>query len=299
MHFAVIDLGTNTFHLLIVRRSGEHFEEVYRNRVFVNIAEEGISKLGDACYRRAMDAIMNFQSALEEYDDIRVQTFGTAALRTASNGPQFQKEVKDKTGITIQIIDGNREAELISIGTKSIVDTSSGNYLIMDIGGGSVEFILIKNGIDTYVRSFPVGITALYNEYPHHEPLREKDRIEIFQYLNKVLDPLKKELVNLKIDGLIGASGSYEVLEKIISGTLSKHESRSFPVDDVKKQMNIILAQTLEQRLNNKDIPSQRAKLIVTAFLLIEFVFDLSEFNSLIISPYALKEGAIIEMLEI
>lgn len=296
-HYAVIDLGTNTFHLLVVKKTDQLFEEVYRKRVFVNIAEEGISTLGENCYDRGIDTILEFKRILSNYPGIKLQVFGTAALRTATNGPQFQKEIKDKTNITIQIIHGQREAALISKGTKAIVDTSEGNYLIMDIGGGSVEFILIQNGEDIYMHSFPIGITALYNQYPHNEPINEVDIKKINQYLSKVLKPLKQKIQDIDIDGLIGASGSYEVLERILSRKISKNKSSRFPIAQIIEQMNIIISQDLEERLANELIPNQRAKLIVIAFILISHVLKLSQFQSLIISPYALKEGAIMEML--
>lgn len=297
MHYAVIDLGTNTFHLLVVKKDDHLFKEVFRKRVFVNIAEEGISTLGANCYQRGIDTILDFNNTLLSYPDIKLKVFGTAALRTATNGPQFQKEVKDKTNITIEIIDGQREAALISKGTKAVVDTTHGNYLIMDIGGGSVEFILIQNNLDVYVESFPVGITALYNQYPHGEPISEIELIKINQHLDTVLQPLKTQLNELNLDGLIGASGSYEVLEKILSGKVNKDKSSRFPIQRINEQMDIIMSQDLTQRLANKNIPNQRAKLIVTAFALIKYIFSLCEFESLIISPYALKEGAIMEML--
>ena len=297
MHYAVIDLGTNTFHLLVVKKTTQLFEEVYRKRVFVNIAEEGISTLGEACYTRGINTILEFHNSLKDYPDVKLSVFGTAALRTASNGPQFQQEVLDKTNIAIQIIDGKREASLISKGTKAIVDTSDGTYLIMDIGGGSVEFILIQDGEDIYAESFPVGITALYNQFPHTEPISHEDQEIIEQYLSKILQPLKNQLEDQVIEGLIGASGSYEVLEKILSGNIKSHESSKFPIHLIQEQIKIIMAQDLDERLSSDLIPDQRAKLIVTAFVLINYVLSLCQFNALIISPYALKEGAIMEML--
>jgi len=299
MHYAVIDLGTNTFHLLVVKPSGKSFEEVYRKRVFVNIAEEGIETIGEQSYERGIRTLQDFHKVLQEFDNVKVQTFGTSALRTASNGLQFQREVKDKTGITIQIIDGRREAELISKGTKAIVDTVTGNFLIMDIGGGSVEFILIEDNVDIYVQSFPVGITALYNQFPHEEPIKELSLNKIHDHLNSMLHPLKSQLKDRVIDGLIGASGSYEVLEKILTDSISKESSSKFQIEQITTEMDKIIAQNLSQRLANENIPKQRAKLIVIAFVLIKYILNLSKFKSLIISPYALKEGAFIEMLNL
>ena len=298
-HFAVIDLGTNTFHILIVKKSKNLFEEVYRKRVFVNIAEDGITTLGKKCYQRGIDTILDFHKTLQKFNTKALRVFGTAALRTATNGPKFTDEVRKRTGIIINIIEGQREAELISIGTKAIVDMAFGNYLIMDIGGGSVEFILIKDGIDSYVESFPIGITALYNKFPHSEPITSLEVNQISNYLDQILNPLKKQISGLKIDGLVGASGSYEVLEMILSGEINSNVSSRFDINSINFELKKVLKMTFQDRLKHVCIPQQRAKLIVIAFLLMKYVIDSGNFESLVISPFALKEGAIMEMLNL
>lgn len=299
MNYAVIDLGTNTFHILIAKKSGRFIEEVYRKRVFVNIAQDGIETIGIDCYQRGMDTIIEFHESLKNYNVTALKVFGTAALRTATNGPKFQDEVFSKTGIEIEIIDGRREAQLIARGIGSIVDTTIGNYLIMDIGGGSVEFILIKDGNEVYIESYPIGITALYNRFPHGEPISEKEIREISDYLNDKLAPLFLHIKSLDLDALIGASGSYEVLEKIISGSVSKNEAREFPTGVILTEIEKIIKMDLSTRINHPSIPEQRAKLIIMAFLLMRVVLDASKFRSVITSPYALKEGALAELLDL
>ena len=298
-NYAVLDLGTNTFHLLIVQKYKSGWNEIYRNRVFVNIAEEGIRTIGANCYKRGIETIEAFHAKLREFKVEQVKVFGTAALRTASNGPAFQAEVKLKTRISIEIIDGQREAQLIAKGTKAIVNMTVGNYLIMDIGGGSVEFILVQNNQQTYIQSFPVGITALYNQFTHGEPISIEEEVSINNFLSKQLAPLEQKIKHLKIEGLVGASGSYEVLEKILSGEINQTKSNKFEIEDILEQINKITKHDLPTRLQNQNIPDQRAKLIVVAFLLMKFVINLSTVKLMIISPYALKEGALIELMNL
>lgn len=298
-HFAVIDLGTNTFHLLIVKKTENLFEEVYRKRVFVNIAEEGITTLGEKCYLRGINTLLEFHEILQNFKVKALKVFGTAALRTATNGLLFINEIKTRTDITIEIIDGQREAQLISLGTKAIVDMQLGIYLIMDIGGGSVEFILIQDGTDVYTQSFPIGITALYNKFTHSEPITADEINEIGYYLDYILAPLKNQISSLKINGLVGASGSYEVLEKMLSGEINSTASSKFDIELIINEINKVLRMPYVDRLNHTSIPQQRAKLIVIAFLLMKYVVELSKFDSLIISPFALKEGAIMEMIDL
>lgn len=298
-HYAVIDLGTNTFHLLIVKKTSSSWDEVYRKRVFVNIAEHGIETLGEDCYRRGIETIVEFRKALKKFGVAKVKVFGTAALRTATNGATFRSEVKQKTGLVIEIINGQREAMLISKGTKAIVDMSAGNYLIMDIGGGSVEFILIQDLEEIYIESFPVGITNLYNQLPHGEPISEDEIAKMHEYLHKQLKPLTNRIEKISIKGLIGASGSYEVLEKILTGSIAKNKASQFDIADVITHIDNIIKMDISERLRNPNIPKQRAKLIVVAVILMKYVLNITSFKSMIISPFAIKEGALLEMINL
>ena len=97
MKKAVIDLGTNTFHLLIVEVNGKTFEEIYRERIYVRLAEGGIETIIPTALQRAEKAMLHFSKKLKEHDCQHTKAIGTAALRTASNGNDFIKTIKEKT----------------------------------------------------------------------------------------------------------------------------------------------------------------------------------------------------------
>ena len=146
MRVAVIDLGTNTFHLLIadIKNKGQ-FETLKRIRKYVYIGEEGVSILGDKPLQRAFETLTHFKQTSTEFEVDEIIAFGTAALRTASNSNDFISKVRDEIGIEIQLISGEKEADLIYLGTKKAIPPTSENFLIMDIGGGSVEFIIAND----------------------------------------------------------------------------------------------------------------------------------------------------------
>ncbi len=141
--YAVIDLGTNTFHLLIAEKQKNHrFKELHRQRFFVKLAEEGIETIGAEPVKRGMQALKVFREIIDELKIKKIKAIGTAALRTASNGQQFLGAVKESFSLKVELIDGGREAELIYKGVVQAVPFQDQNYLLMDIGGGSVEFII-------------------------------------------------------------------------------------------------------------------------------------------------------------
>ncbi|MEN0005954.1 MAG: hypothetical protein AAF798_17520, partial [Bacteroidota bacterium] len=121
--FAVIDLGTNTFHLLITEAlPAGGFSEVYRERKFTQLAEEGIETIGAAALQRGLKALQHFKQQLTAHQVEQVRAFGTAALRTASNGPDFIRQVAEEIGIDIQLISGTEEARLIHLGVLQAVE---------------------------------------------------------------------------------------------------------------------------------------------------------------------------------
>lgn len=297
---ACIDLGTNTFHLLICEADTDKFiKEVFRERQYVILAENGIQKIGEKPLERAKLAIDRFKEIFAEYPPDELRIIGTAALRTASNGSVITEYISDVLHVIPEIIQGDREATLIYKGTRQIVDLRKGWYCIMDIGGGSVEFIIIKDDSIRFMKSFPVGVMVLFNQHHHTDPIVDKEISSIRKFLSEELDELIAFLKTCDNQlTLVGASGSYEVLQNVIEGKIKRHATSTFSVDQFNELLTKILPLNLEERSQFEGIPKQRTKLIVVAFLLIDFVLNQATFDSIIVSPFALKEGLIAEMLE-
>lgn len=298
---ACIDCGTNTFHLLICETSAldRNITEVFRERQYVILAEDGIQEIGEKPIARAKLAIDRFKEVFVEFPPDELKIIGTAALRTASNGSIITDYISKQLNVTPEIINGDREATLIYKGTRQIIDLSSGWFCIMDIGGGSVEFIITENDSIKFMKSFPVGVMVLYNGFHHSDPINKRDMLSLYQFLEKELQELVSFLKTVKGPlNLIGASGSYEVLQNVLEGEIKRESTSTFSSDQFDTLLQEILPLNLEERLRYPGIPEQRTKLIVVAFLLIDFILKQTSFNSIIVSPYALKEGLIAEMLE-
>ena len=163
--FGVIDLGTNTFHLLIAEVDQNSIKEIYRERIFVKLAEKGIHKIGDAAFERATNAIAKFKIILDQHHVDKVRAIGTAGLRTASNSQSFIQLIKNKYNLDIAVISGDEEAHLIHKGVMNAIGSLRTTSLIMDIGGGSVEFIICDNEKIYWAQSFKIGVAVLFNQF--------------------------------------------------------------------------------------------------------------------------------------
>ncbi len=298
--YAVIDLGTNTFHLLIAERGDdEHIREVYRERRFVVLAEEGIEAIGPAPFQRGIDTLRHYKTVLEQYEvpSAQARAFGTAALRTASNGPLFIQQVLDITGIQVRLISGGREAELIHKGVIQAVPPSAKRMLIMDIGGGSVEFIIAGQDGIFWAQSYPIGVALLYKRFHRHEPIRPEESDALRTYLREVLQPLKEALREYPAKTLVGASGTFDVLEQFLSEERAHPLHTILPVSRFDPFHQQLLGMTRDERRALEGIPPERADMIIVALILIEVVLPMAGIQQIITSAYAMKEGMLAEMM--
>ncbi len=298
--YAAIDLGTNTFHLLIASFDDRgNLVEHFRDRQYIHLAEDGIETIGVKAFQRALECVKTFCKYLERYDIRKVNCTGTAALRTASNGPELVAKIKEHTCIDVNIIDGIKEARYIYEGVKlAVPQTRSGNHIIMDIGGGSVEFIIIKNGHFHWSNSFPIGIAVLKRLFHKNDPITENEISSINNFIDEHVQKLYHVVKNLKVHSLIGASGSFEVLSGMKSVGYSDHLSVDIPVEFFTQVYNGLIHSTLQDRLLREDIPNDRAHLIIVAFHLMKHILDKINFQKITVSAYAMKEGILSEMRE-
>jgi exopolyphosphatase / guanosine-5'-triphosphate,3'-diphosphate pyrophosphatase len=289
---AVIDLGTNTFNQIIAEMSADGVLNIlHQDRRYIMLAEDGIENIGERAFQRGLEAMIYFKTIQENWGITKSVAFGTAALRTAKNAPIFAEAVFQKTGLQISIISGDREAKLICKGVRKAYPNMDLPCMIMDIGGGSVEFIICDASKIYWAQSFPIGVAVLKNHFHHQEPIAKQEQIEIANFLNEQLIPLKKALKEFPTQHLIGASGTFDVLEAIYTPNRKFETYNELNINEIHEFTNRILPTTLSDRLADSTIPDSRASMIVVAMLLIEHLIELADIQQVSISGYAMKEG--------
>ncbi len=288
---AAIDIGTNTSHIIIAEiEDGKINSIIYRKKYFTFIAKEGIERISVAAQERLYRAISHFQSEIRSYNCSAVRAVGTEALRLAANGKDILQTISNEYGLDIEIISGEREAELIFKGVKQAFDLTVGKFLIIDIGGGSVEFIECDHGELNSVESIPIGIARLYKTYHKSEPIPDIHVAQIRQHLRQ-----NCEHIFSRLDGKITFIGSAGTFEALIQSTGFTNQKAVLNYKDFNQIYSEWIMLDLAQREQHIAIPVERAMYINVAIILIKFLFDESKVKEIIVSPYALKEGLIIE----
>ena len=307
---ALIDLGTNTFHLLIVEISavpGQKPLVVLRTKAGVRLGEDGISRgiIAPAAYDRALHTLAGFKEEMELHSVTEVRATATSAMRVTKNGPDLVRDIFEQTGIQVNVIAGDREAELICQGVRQAVDLGEETQLIMDIGGGSVEFIIANQTTIFWKQSFEIGAQRLLDQFfPDPSGVFPAAAVEAEQqYLGTALTPLIEAVRQYRPVGIVGASGSFDSLADMQLGQLRPEAElppcTELALESFQSSYRHLLGGNHKQRKALPGILPMRANMLVVAIVLIDFVLDITEITRIRTSAYALKEGLLAEMLAV
>lgn len=302
---AVIDMGTNTFHLLMIAFDSRGFEVIYQEKVPVKIGQGGINQniILPEAEKRGLHTLGHFIQLIKGEGISRIFAFATSAVRNANNGHSFIKKIKEQTGIEVQVIDGDREAELIYKGIRLSGCLNSDNALMMDIGGGSVEFIIGNDLEILWKRSFEIGGQRLLDLFHYHDPILPEEVEKLSNYLSRELTPLIKAIKTYAPQQLVGASGTFDTLTDIYLASKGKKKEKKMirhflPVAGFKAIASDLLLLDKAKRLKIPGMIPMRVDMIVVASCLIRFVTEFVSTKSLICSTFSLKEGAVSEAME-
>lgn len=301
MRAAILDLGTNTFNLLIADVGNGSFSIVHADRQVVKLGEKSINenKIAESAFRRGLAAFQLHAEAILHHKPQVVRVLATSAIREAENGPDFMNEVKRRTGFDIEIISGEEEAELIYFGNREAVTMNEDIHLIMDIGGGSTEFIIANSSIIFWKQSFKLGVARLLEKFKPSNPASAEDIKRIGEYLEKELQPLLLCVQKFKPACLVGSAGAFETVVDMIGKENSSSGKSYFEVDlaDYYRISRKTIASTVQEREKMPGLIPMRRDMIVLSYLLIDFVLERTGLNRLKVSTYSLKEGAIFEIM--
>ncbi|MEQ6166726.1 exopolyphosphatase [Ekhidna sp. MALMAid0563] len=305
MKVAVIDLGTNTFHLLIARVDRNSHEILLRERKAVKIGEKGINKgeITQAAWKRALKALNEFKATIEEHHIDKIFATATSAIRNAGNGQSLVSEIHLQTGIEIEVISGIREAELIHHGASKALDFGSEKNLIMDIGGGSIEFIIADSSRVYWLRSFEVGGQRLVEKFHKSDPITTPEIEELKTFFETELQPLVEACAEHKPTTLVGCSGTFDTLSDIYceqTQTKRNPDDTEYPfgIEAFKDIFNELIEKTREERLAIPGMIEMRVDMIVVACILVDFIIEKLHLENIRISAYALKEGILYDVLD-
>ena len=304
---AIIDLGTNTFHLLIVERNGEDATTCFHESRPARIGLGGINKriLTEEAIQRALTVLKFFREQLDLHNVPLENTFafGTSAIRNAENQELFCETVMLETKIPITVIDGDKEANYIYKGVRRGAKLGVSPCLIMDIGGGSVEFIIGNDSQIFWKQSFEIGGQRLMEKFMRNDPLTEGDKKKLYNHFEENLIPLVNAVHQYAPEKLVGSSGTFDTLVDIDfqhrTGNWAPKNQTDFtlPIEEFYRIYALIISGNHEQRMAIPGMIALRVDMIVVAVCLIDYILKSFEIRQMQISSFALKEGVLAEVM--
>ena len=211
---AIIDCGTNTFNLLVKEKVEGKWKTLFKTKLPVKLGTGGFSEnqLMPARMARGIDALYSYKNVIDSLEVKDVRVFATSAVREATNGKDFVARVKRHLNFDMEVISGDREAELIFEGVVQTTGELKEDYLIMDIGGGSTEFIFVRDQKPLWRKSYLLGVSRLHGMLNPASRINQDDVNRLRGHLNKELLDLISFLKENPVKILVGSSGSFDTL---------------------------------------------------------------------------------------
>lgn len=297
--FAAIDIGSNAMRLAIgrfdtrgklslitTRRAPVRLgSDVFRNgRISAARMEEGVA------------AFLDFEDAIREHDVEVVRAVATSALRDAENSQVFIERVRRATGIVIDVITGDEEAQLIYGAVSRSVPLRTGVTLLFDIGGGSLEITLLKRGNVIFAKSLNMGTVRIL------EMVRGRRNSEAIllrllqQYSRRIKTRLARRQKFLRITRLVGTGGNVDTLGDLRRRILKKNDITFIRRDEILRVVSVLKGMTVRERIERLRLRPDRADVIMPALALIQGMIHESQQSKLLIPRTGLREGVLYDL---
>jgi|MudIll2142460700_1097286.scaffolds.fasta_scaffold43442_3 exopolyphosphatase/guanosine-5'-triphosphate,3'-diphosphate pyrophosphatase len=304
MRAAAIDVGSNTLRMLIGDIYEHGITRVSFQRTITRLAQGMIHSgvLGEKNMRESLLVLKGFSQSLADCGMILVRAVGTSALREAKNGQDFIETVLRETAIRIETISGMREAELTLRGVTLGMGTAGGS-LIIDIGGGSTEWILSQNGSpqSTLYGSLPLGVVTLCERFLTGDPPSRKELSALSAEIDIHLQPLRQEFTERAVHPthVVGTGGSITTLASmdLCLDTYDHEKINRHPISlhTLYALRERLLSLPLNARQAISGLEPKRADLIIPGILLTIRWMELFETREIVVSDFGLLEGLLRE----
>lgn len=300
MRIAAIDLGSNTFHLIIAECKSNRIEIIYKTNKPVRLSENITidNYIIPTAFERGIACLEEYKTIMKEFQVEKLHAVATSAIRSATNGQEFIDQVKRSTGIGIEIISGAEEASLIYEGVRAS-GAVVGRTLIMDIGGGSTEFIFCDEEKSYWKKSFDIGAARLMQKFWKTNPISSTELEALQGYLDDTLKELLEFNNDFSAQTLVGSAGAFETFLEMSNPLVQIQELKSMKLDF---HQYIALSEKLKlstqiERSHMPNLIPLRVDMIVMACVLTDYILNELKIQELRMTTYDLKYGLLHSMI--
>lgn len=302
MRIGAIDIGTNSMRLLIADYEDGN---LLNREKFVNTTRigEGVDKKGyisQEAIQRNIDGLIDFNRMCKDRKCEKVYCIGTSALRDSKNGDDFIQLAKNKADIDVEIISGKEESTLGFIGVaEGLTDRlkEEESILVLDIGGGSTEFILGNLKGIKFNKSENIGAVRMTEKFLKADPISEEEFKSMIRFIEEQINDTIEFLKNKKIDKVVGIGGTITSIsainQELETYSMEKIHNSSVDIEKVEKILQNLKKMTLNDKKNLKGLQPKRADIITSGVKILQIIMKKIEIKNIIVSEYDNLEGLI------
>ncbi len=305
MRLGVLDVGSNTVHLLVVdAHHGAAPIPAHSHKTGMRLAE--LIDDGERITRAGIDSLVSFvHSAKEVSEDFGVtemMSFATSAIREAANGEDVLHEVRDRTGVDLQVLTGEDEARLTFLAVRRWYGWSSGRLLVLDIGGGSLERAVGIDEVPDVAVSVPLGAGRLTRAFLTTDPAHPDEVKAARKHTRATIAAVAGRITKVgEPRHVVATSKTFRSLARIAGAAPSSEGPfvrRHLDRDDLRAWVPKLAAMSARERADLSGVSAGRAPQLLAGAIVAEAALDLLGVERLEIAPWALREGVILERLD-
>ena len=305
MRIAAIDVGSNSIHMVVAQVEADgRFRVLDRAKEMVQLGRRTLNKgrLSSQTIEAGVRTLAAFRTLAERQGVNRITAVATSAIREADNGGDFINKVESEVDLRVKVIPGREEARLIYLGVRHAIDLSGKPTLIVDIGGGSAEFILIERGEPVALESHKLGVARLSERFLTSDPPLAEEIEALEAHLGDELDAMLAEFRKHRVRRVIGTSGTILTLIAIAGhqrGEPPDLHLNNFEVTaaEIAKVRRLLARSAREERLRVKGLDAKRADLIVAGAVLTDYVLTRVGAKQLVACTWSLREGVLLDFI--
>jgi exopolyphosphatase/guanosine-5'-triphosphate,3'-diphosphate pyrophosphatase len=304
---AAIDIGTNSFHLIITEADTDtgKFKILGREREVVRLGtgSTDMKYLSPEAVSRGIETLKRFKG-LADAAGAKLRAIATSAVREAKNQDDFIRKARNEVGVKIEVASGFEEARFIYLGILQALPVYNKQVLLIDIGGGSTEFLIGYKGEILYDNSLKLGAIRLTQRFFDSEKIENRQIKECRKFIRGTMNPVTRQVSNINFEIVVGSSGTVMNAASMISVSKDGNPDVRFNNYTFTRQElegiveTIIEAKSAKQRLKIPGLDPSRVDIITAGVLILEQIFKELGIKEITVSDYALREGIIFDTLE-
>ncbi|HED31573.1 MAG TPA: Ppx/GppA family phosphatase [Prosthecochloris aestuarii] len=305
---AAIDLGTNSFHMVVVEESPDKgIVEIDRVKDMICIGQGSIvtRQLQEDAMQAGIATLKHFVLLASQHgvDREHIIAFATSAIREARNREEFIARVYEETGLRVKVISGVEEAQFIYYGVRNAVEFSSEPDLLFGIGGGSVEFVIADRRRIHLLESRKIGVARMRERFITTDPVSEHEQNLLEQFFSAELHSSLQKASHLHIRRAIASSGTAQNIARMIRSITGRDSevvlnNSSFTRKEFQKLYRHVVGMSASERKKLTGLDEKRVDLIVPGLILVDVIFRKFRLREIVISDSALREGMVIHYLQ-